>query len=235
MWYWNQKNFEGLVAVAESIADQPRWNSFARYCLLREQGLRPQALQSIAQLIADAASWEDDDRRRFADWIYATALRNPEVHQLIPTPLNRQLLVPTLQQWAASDSSNAIPQRWLGFATGNPEHFSNAIAIDPTDDISRYRLVSLELYDVDYQCHHLPDEFIGEVVTAISTLDHARAMAADFSNPEIAATLEEEFSELYGKVRDWQAFVSSGGESFADWCIANGRDYQWVQAYYYDR
>lgn len=235
MWYWNQQNFEGLTAVADSIADQPQWSLFAQYCRLREQGLRPQSLQSIAQLIAEAAGWDDNGRRRFADWIYSTSLRNPEVHQLIPTPLNQQLLVPTLKQWATSEPSNAIPECWLGFATGNHQHFAHALAIDPTDDISRYRLVGRDLADVDYQCHHLPEYFIGEIQTAITTLDRAKEMTAGFSNPDIAPTLEGEFNELYGKVLDWQAFQTSGDDSFAAWCATNGRDYHWLQAYYYKR
>lgn len=237
MWYWNQKNFKGLIAIAESIVDQHQWFLFAKYCRLRENGLRPQALQAITELIAEAADWSDNARRKFADWIYSTNLRNPEVHQLIPTTLNQQLLVPTLQEWAAAESSNAIPERWLGFATGEHQHFSNALLLDVTDDISRYRLVSRDLSDVDHQCHHLPDYFIGEIDTAIMTLDRAKAMAANFSNPGIAPKLEEEFKELYAKVRDWQAFQlrASDNDSFGDWCIANGRKHRWVKSYYYDR
>ena len=87
---------------------------------------------------------------------------------------------------------------------------------------------------MDQQCHHLPDYFIGEIDTAIMTLDRAKAMAADFSNPDIAPTLEDKFAELYGKVRDWQTFRASGGDSFGDWCIANCRDYHWLKAYYYE-
>lgn len=235
MWYWNKQNFEGLAAVADSIADQSQWKLFAQYCRLREQGLRPQALQAIAQLIAEAASWDDNARRRFADWIFSTSLLYPEVHQLIPTPLKEQLLIPTLREWAASEPSNAIPERWLGFATADDQHFSNALSLDAADDISRYRLVSRDLADVDYQCHHLPEYFIGEIQTAINTLDGAKSMTAGFSNPDIARTLEDDFAELSGKVRDWQAFQASGGNSFSDWCIAHGREYHWLQAYYYKR
>lgn len=235
MWYWNQQNFEGLIAVADSIADQPQWTLFAKYCRLREKGLRQQSLKVIATLIDEAADWTDLARRQFADWIYSTRLRVPEVHQLIPMPLNQQLLVPTLQEWAASEPSIATPERWLGFATACYQHFSNALSLDATDDVSRYRLVLIDLADVDHQCHHLPEYFIGEIDTAIALLDRAKALATGFSNPDVASTLGVEFSELYGKVRDWQTFQASGGDSFADWCIANGRDYHWLKAYYYKR
>jgi hypothetical protein len=79
------------------------------------------------------------------------------------------LLIPTLRQWASSDSQDATPERWLGFATADCQHFANALAVDLTDDVSRYQLVLRDLNDVDYQCHHFPDYFIGEIGTAIET------------------------------------------------------------------
>lgn len=235
MWYWNKQNFESLVAVADSIANQPQWSLFAQYCRLREKGLRPQSLQAIAQLIDEAATWTVHERRQFVDWLYETSLRNPKAHQLIPTPLNQQLLVPTLKEWVASEPSNATPERWLGFATADHQHFSNALSLDSTDDVSRYRLVSCDLADVDHQCHHLPECFLGEIDTAIALMHRARELAAGFSDPEITITFEEDFRELYGKVRDWQAFRESGIESFADWCLSNGRIYRWHNAYYFKR
>ncbi len=76
--------------------------------------------------------------------------------------------------------------------------------------------------------------FIGEIDTAIMTLDRAKAIAVDFSNPDIAPVLESEFNELYGKVRDWQAFQRSGGDSFGDWCIEKAVTTT-AQRYYYER
>jgi hypothetical protein len=235
VWYWNKQNFEGLVAVADSIANQPQWNLFAQYCRLREKGLRPQSLQAIAQLIDEAANWTVHERRQFVDWLYETSLRNPNAHQLIPTPLNQQLLIPILEEWAASEPSDATPERWLGFATADHQHFSKALSLDSTDDVSRYRLVSRDLADVDHQCHHLPECFLGEIETAIGLLDRAKSLAAGFSDPDIAITFEKDFSKLCGQVHDWQAFQESDVDSFSDWCLANGRVYCWHKAYYFKR
>ena len=129
--------------------------------------------------------------------------------------------MPTLQEWAASEPSNATPERWLGFATADHQHFSNALSLDSTDDVSRYRLVLRDLADVDHQCHHLPEYFIGEVDTAITLLDRAKALASGFSNPNIAPSLGDEFQELHGKVSDWQAFQVSGSQISIAIAIAN--------------
>ena len=235
MWYWNQDNFEGLVAIAESIAGEQMWHHFADYLRLREQGLRKRALQSITQLIADARRWPAVERRRFANWIFDVHLRHPEVHQLIVTPLNQQMLIPTLKEWTENEAENSAPCRLLGFATGDHQHFSDALALNPQDDVSRYRLVLRDLAGVDFQCHHLPDYFIDKPSDAIATLDSAREMTMGFVDSRIGASLESEFSLLRSKVNDWVAFQRDGGDSFVVWCNQHNRNYEWLMAYYYTR
>ncbi len=235
VWYWNQSNFEGLLAVGDSIATEVLWRSFADYCSLREKGLRKQALASIDRLICQSADWTDEERRRFTNWIYETHLGSPEVHQLIVTPLNQQLLIPTLETWIADDPANATPRRWLGFATGNYTHFTEALSRNPKDDISRYRLAWGHLDDVDYQCHHLPEYFIGDPADALKLLDDARDLCKCFCDPRLMPSLEVKLTILYGKVNDWITFQESGGNSFSDWCRKNDRAYEWVSAIYYDK
>lgn len=235
MWHWNQDNFEGLVAIAESIADEPLWQHFADYCRLREQGLRKPSLQSITRLIADAARWSTIDRRRFAEWIFETQCRHPKVHQLIVHPLNHQLLIPILQEWKDDEAVNDTPHRLLGIATGDHRHFADALALNPQNDFSRYRLVVRDLADIDFQCHHLPHYFIGEPGDAIQALNHAKELATGFVDLRIAASLQSEFDELRCKVEDWLVFQREGGDSFDVWCEKHKREYRWLKAYYYTR
>lgn len=232
--YWNQQNFEGLTSVAESISNVPQWQLFADYCRFRERGLRKSSLEAIAKLVSVADEWPTNDRRRFSNWIYETQLRLPEVHQLIVAPLLNGLIIPTLDEWADAETDNAVPRRWLGFATHNHEHFSAALSLDAGDDVSRYRLVCRDLADVDYQCHHLPEQFIGDPQEAIAMLSRAEQMAKGFKDSRIAPELLEDFGELSRKVNDWISFLAEAEDvSFADWCVERNRNYVWVQHYYY--
>ena len=235
MWYWSQSNFEGLLAVSDSISTEPLWRAFAEYCTLREKGLRKQALASIERLISESADWSTSERRRFVNWIYETHLRFPDVHQLIVTPLNQRLLIPTLETWIADDPANSTPRRWLAFATGDHTHFVDALSRDPQDDMSRYRVVYRHLADVDYQCHHLPEYFIDDPIDASKLLADARDLCAGFCDPRIVPSLEDDFATLNGKVNDWIAFQKTGGDSFAEWCDENDRNYEWVMTFYYDK
>ena len=234
LWFWNQQNFEGLTSVAESIANVPQWQLFADYCQFRERGLRKLALEATAKLVSVADEWPTNDRRRFSNWIYETHLRLPEVHQLIVAPLLKGLLIPTLEEWAVAETDNAVPRRWLGFATRNHEHFSAALSLDAGDDVSRDRLVCRDLADVEYQCHHLPEHFIGEPQDAIAILSRVEQMAKGFKDSRIAPELLEDFGELASKVNDWISFLAEAEDvSFADWCAEKGRKYHWIQHFYY--
>lgn len=223
------------MAVADSISAEPLWCAFADYCTLREKGLRKQALASIERLIRQSSAWSTDERRRFVNWIYETHLRFPDVHQLIVTPLNQRLLIPTLETWIEDDPTSATPRRWLGFATGDHAHFADALSRNLKDDISRYRLVCRNLGDVDFQCHHLPKYFIDDPSEALQLLDDARDLSAGFCDPRIMPSLEDQFTILTGKVNDWIAFQESQEDSFSDWCRANGRTYDWVMTFSYDK
>ena len=234
MWYWNKDNFEGLLAVSESLGHEPSWSLFAKYCKLREQGLRKAALASIEEFITDASAWSDAERRRFVTWLYDTQIRLPRVHQLIVEPLRKKLVLPTLERWQRDDPSNAVALRLLGSATANCEYFEEALEIDPSDDYCRYRLVEILLREVEYQCHHLPDYFIGELPTATQDLATARELVAGFTENAIAESFAPAFDDLTNKINDWQSFLDSGQESFADWCVANNRQYNWYSVFYYD-
>ncbi|MEQ9379730.1 MAG: hypothetical protein RJP95_02620 [Pirellulales bacterium] len=234
MWYWNQDNFEGILAVADSIAHESRWSDFAEYCRLREKGLRKKALASIDNLITAADSWPTNERRRFVTWIIEAQQRLPEVHQLIVTPLQRKLIEPTLDEWSHAHPGDPIPKRLLGLATGNVDCFQQALDLAPDDDISRFRIISRLVYDVDYQCHHLPDYFIGEPSKALDDLNVARDLSKLFVDKSIAESLADEFTELTNKVNDWVVFQSSHQKSFAGWCDDNKRNYTWCRAYHYD-
>ena len=194
---------------------------------MREQGLRKDALESIDRLIADASSWPSFERRRFVAWIYDTQEQLPEVHQLIVETLRQKLILPALEDWHAEVSGNSTPTRLLGMATGKVEYFEDALKLDADDDYSRYRLVSRLLYDVDFQCHHLPDYFIGEPAKALDDLKTARDLANQFRDSEIKDSLVAEFTELTSMVIDWNSFVESSHDSFAGWCDANNRNYNW--------
>lgn len=230
MWYANKRNFVGLAAVADSISEEPRWKAFADYCRFREQGQRKQAFDSLHGLIRNAANWTTKERRRFVNWVLETLLAFPEIHTLVPTPLNSELLVPTLEQWADEEPTDATPRRWLGIAKHNVDFFRQAIEIDPKDEASRYYFSILTLIDVDYRCHELPYGFLGDPVEALRDLDDVRQASNGIRDGRLLDDLSRIELALRNKVVDWVEFRQAGEVSFDEWCRDQGRNHDWRSA-----
>lgn len=64
MHYWNRDNFVGLLELARELANTHALRVLAEYCVLREKGLRTQALARLDEFLTEAALWDIDMRRR---------------------------------------------------------------------------------------------------------------------------------------------------------------------------
>ena len=172
MRYWNQKNFEGLLEIADSIRDRPDWHGFESYCRLREKGLRKQALEELNRFVAQVVDWSFDRRRELVDWLLWTRYRGPEVHWLIAFPLEQGVIQPTLLEWTIISPTEPTPHRWLGwyfhghrgrgwYFRGN-DSLWRAIELGDDTDIPRSTLINRLIRDIEYATHHLPHYFIGD-------------------------------------------------------------------------
>jgi hypothetical protein len=225
MYYWNRTNFEGLRAVALSLADRPELADFAAYCEMRHRGLRQQAMDRLTAFLACAGAWSTPDRRRFANWICEVHSRNPGVHQLIAEPLKRWL-VSVLHSWAAEDVG-ATPRRWLGLLTHETRFFDQALQADPADDFSRSRAVDALVGEIEYATHHIPEGFIGDPQAVLDTAAEAEKLLAGFRDSAARDLAREDIEQAKQKVLDWVEFkAAQTAQSFETWC-ASTRGYTW--------
>ena len=127
MYYWNQDNFEGLEDIARSLRDSADVKDFSDYCRLRAEGLRKQAFGALTRFLSQALNWEFEKRRNFVDWLLTFQYNNPQIHQLIPQPLMKKLVEPTLIEWTQYQLDSPIPHRWRGVFFREFEELERAI------------------------------------------------------------------------------------------------------------
>lgn len=234
IWYWNQTNFEGLLAVAGE-ADRRGYSDLAEYYRLRERGLRKQALSALDRFIALVATWPEHQRRAFVEWLMALREQLPEVHHLLPNPLLSSVVVPILEAWKAESPKTSVPCRWLGVLTQDADVLREAIAADPGDDISRKHLVGLLLRSVDHATHHLVENhFIGPVTDALFSLKLIDEQLRFIRDPQVRETLQHSADSLRRLVDDWQEYLREQPlETFPVWCGLRGREHAWWSIVYY--
>lgn len=162
MWYWNVENFNGLKEIGDKYSHLKEFKHFANYCLLKEKGIKKDALKSIEEFIIRASSQDKLKQREIALELVALSYNNQHVHQLIPFPL-QTYLINVFTGWSEENNSNSTVYRWFGYVTNDYDKYRKALEIDANDQISIIELVKIKLKVVDFQTHHLSEaRFIGD-------------------------------------------------------------------------
>ena len=236
MYYWNKDNFEGLEAIALSLQESTDVKEFSDYCRLRAEGLRKQAFEALTRFLFQALNWEFEKRRDFVNWLLTAQYNNPKVHQLIPHPLMKKLLEPTLNEWVQYQPESPIPHRWRGVYFRELEELERALALDATDLVARSFAASRLLKDVEYDTHHLSDGiFLGSEEEAESLLEEAFAHIQGLPESENRSSLETSYERLRHLLDDWLEYKEAPQGTFPEWCKSRGRQHFWWKVVYYKK
>ena len=236
MHYWNQTNFEGLAAIAEELAADPRLAGLADYCRHREAGLRKNAFEALGRFIESAQALPIGEKRNLVHSIYGLALRLPEAHQFLSTPLQVGFLHPVLDDWLLEQPADLEALRWDGIFRDREESLAKLLELDPDDEFARRQLIRRACLDrVDFALHHIHEsKLLWEVSEIEALLAKGEGWLRGAPEKSDMQDLADQHAYYCALVSDWHAFVNSGTESFPHWCEKNGRSYRWTATYYYD-
>jgi hypothetical protein len=236
MYYWNKDNLEGLEDIVRSLRDSTDVKDFSDYCRLRVEGLRKQAFGALTRFLSQALNWEFEKRRDFVDWLLTFQYNNPKVHQIIPHPLMKKLIEPTLNEWTQYQQESPIPHRWRGVYFREFEELERALALDASDLIARSVAASRLLKDVEYDTHHLCQGlFLGSEQEAESLLEEAFAHIQRLPESENRSSLETSYAQLRHLLDDWLEYKEAPQGTFPEWCESRGRKHFWWNVVYYKK
>jgi hypothetical protein len=222
-----------LRALADRIAERPRWQMFAQYCRLRAEGMRVEALVTIRSFVAIAETWALEDRVALCLWL---ADHHREAGNLIvPQPLLVGLVVPTARQWAQVAPDAADAHFLLGLfgdmaalddGPAPLDCFRRAIALDPAHQPALRELVDRVTAWNEYAQHELPWGYLGTspITEDIDDLREAAALLPAIADHEWVEGLAARLEELLATAIAWQAFRAAKAEDFPRWCLDHGTD-----------
>ncbi len=204
MWYWRDEDFSILAEASRIASGNHAWAEYAKYCELLERGLRNDALSYLSKFIESSSDWSFVEKKEFVSWLYHYAYPRRFLNQLLPHPLREKLLEPTLAEWVCREPENSEPHRWIG----GIEHLSEAIKLDPADEIARYRLADAVFDHVGYAIHGLPYGYIGNPEEDLGLLREAKAAISGISDAKIKAEYQCEVAEMRKSI---YAYLNGGG------------------------
>ena len=237
MYYWNQKNYESLKEIGEQYSSLQGYELFGKYCLLKEQGLKKQAVSTIKEFVAKLKNESVQVQRDMTVELSSLRFWNGETHQLISYPL-QIFLKEVLSAWASEDINNATPHRWLGYISGDLESYQRALDINPQDDICITKLAQAHLNDVDFQTHHLSEsQLLGELCDARDSIGKAEVLIDTLSTDQVKRSMNGKLNYYKRLLNSWEEYcnVKESKESFPEWCALKGEKYNFSSITYYDR
>jgi uncharacterized membrane protein YccC len=173
-YYWNKDNFEGLLAVAAELRMDPHLEPLARYCELREKGLRKQALSMLDEFLEEAETWDTATARSLVVTILEVYWSRKAAHQFLTAPLQQRLIEPVLEEWCRAEPENPLPARHFALLRSDVVLLEAALRLDPDDQAVRATLARKHIAFVDYATHHLVEGcFIDDEAEASRALEEA--------------------------------------------------------------
>lgn len=223
MWYWRKGNYEGLLNFAEKIQDDPDLYLYAKYCFLREKGLRKQAFQDLNNFISSALNWPLEKRFHFVDSLLHLLNENEDIYDLIPQPLDSRIVQPTLLEWVKVNPNDPSGYRWLG----EEDNWRKALLLDNTEQISRIRLIKRLIYCSYFSTHHLPEGYIGNTSEDLMGLNEAQGLLTGLSDQTLQSEFCNEINHYQDLVQSYYDYErSKESVRFETWAKANDRMYQ---------
>lgn len=192
MLYWRRDDFQTLRDIAAEAKAEAAWAGYAAFCERYERGLRREAFSILDRFIDELERASFEERRRFASWLLNAAEDKPGREMLIPYPLQRRLVEPTLLEWTINEPDCSEPHRWLG----GYEDLNKALELDPKDEIAIRRLLRIILGGVDYIVHELPQGYLGDPVKDLAALDRAKHLTESLTDTAERAILLADSIEL---------------------------------------
>ena len=222
-------SFNHFADLASSLSDKPEWSLLARFLALRSKGLRPEALNAIREFADLASGWELEERIALVKWL--DAHNRSFVADIIPHPLMKEVMAPTITEWLqdrpGSADANYLFAIHIAIASreSDPGHFIElALATDPNHQKALLMKLSWLTDAVEYSQHELPIGYIGSTDEDIVDLKQAIPLAERLSDREVRERVLAELAELLATAQDWIEFKNS--EPPDDWTL---RSEQWNQ------
>lgn len=235
MYYWNQKNFEGLKKVAEAYKEDDYLKLFAEYCHYRDLGVRKLAFQKINEFIKYCESCSAPQQQDISLYLLELIYKNQEIHYLLSDPLKKYLI--KIMKLRINIDGDSLAYQWLGYLCDDKEMYTKGLELDPFNQFCRKALIIFDLNWLDWQTHHLNESlFIGTLEDAFETLEHIHKTLIALTNEKDKTLLEQRYRYYKALISAWAHYKNLNvALSFNDWCKAEGFVFEFDQAFYYTK
>ncbi len=138
---------------------------FADYCNYLDKGLRKDAFKYLNSFLDNTKNWDYLSKAAFCKTVFSVStVSNNELDFFLTTNLTNKLIKPTLLEMTTQDPSNYLAFKWYGQYFQDTTFIKKAYQLNPSDISIKLVLLSRLENDLWLSIHHLPDEYLGDIV-----------------------------------------------------------------------
>lgn len=238
MHTWNAAAFGRLEEIADAKDLPLKWRGYQEYCRYRAMGLRKKAMAAVQEFAVEARHWSNAEVREFCNWALNCYHRASNPAWLIPHPLMTALIQPVLLEWRQEEPMAFVPAKWLGILNRDWDLLKEATTLEGADGVAQQVLAEFALGDLDFMLHHLGEGLLlgtpGEADAAVKLARVEVAAVQDAGARRRMAKELEENAAMLEDYREFKAIPEDQRTDFPTWCTAKGRNYEFLNAYYYE-
>lgn len=212
---------------------------FKEFCLLKEQGLRKDAFRSLNLFINEVKGWQTKQKKEFVHRLFILFESSEGIHHVLVHPLEENILKPILEEWMNENPNDPQPYRWYGLflkSENDVKYLETALRIGGKSE-QRVLMAIIDYYlsFLEFSFHHISeDAYLGNISEDQDIVLKIENLSKEIINVENKKYIAENVNYYKNLLSDWITFKNEGTKGFLKWCADNGKEYGWINSYYYE-
>lgn len=216
MYHSTNKN-SFFLTIAESN-HKTEWKTFVTYCKKREKGLRNKAFTELETFLIQTNEWTITQKIDFIYYLFPIIESCDIDYQVvIPHPLDKQLIQPTLKKWCEYEKLNSNPFRWYGKYFDSEKHLEKAVNLNPSDDLARIAILGLWLPKIRFSIPILPNGFRGNILEDDKIVDKITNHLLNLKNPDSRNYWQNAYKNEIEIINNYHLWQASGYKDLFVW------------------
>ena len=232
------KDNSELENMIEKLGDDESLIHYKNYCEKRLEGLRKEAFAEMNLFLKNFVAANFEQRKRFVNIILQSAddFKNSLTHNTMPTPLNVQMISPTLDEWGKIESANYLPFYWKAKYFYDDDALEYAIKLNPSEQKPLLLSLERDINVLSFSTHHLPEGYIGNIHEDLLLIEKIEEKICLVTDESVKKALTDDFLFYKELVNNYYEWKQSGEENLEEWGAKNSKIVSSnVKAFYYTK
>lgn len=215
-----------ILEIITLLDAYPKWKDYQEYCKFQEKHENKAAQQAALKMLEETKHWNLAQRAEFVEFLVKHTFNGREFDKFLCSYLfERQLILPTLTEISERNPKDVETLKMLYAFTHDPVFLHKILEISPDDLFALSHKISNIQEGFYYDCHHLPDYFLGEPSNCRAGIETYRELCSKYEQLTKKSTYSENTEKYIELTINYLEWRESDTENFVEWAKLNNKRY----------